>query len=490
MYNKPEGGFSEKALKNLTNAWKVWQLISPNRYIKYNLRNLTGDADHLLAGNPGAFKKVSQAIKELYDITFADRSTTPALKKWIELGGMQTLLQVQEISDVNQLKMLRHLGAGAKNKPNIINKYWSAARTTTDFREAILRYACFLDYYEQIVEGEGTPKNYGASIPEEVNSIKDYWEKAFKLSNELLGAYDDISVAGQYIRERLIPFYSWMEVNATIYKRLVANAVRDDELMRKIGGRAAGNKNLSRFMVVRLGKAIFKIAAFTSLIQAINLIFFPELEEQLPRYARIRPHIILGKDKNGNIIYFSRIGALGDLLEWFGLDTLGPDVKDILNGRKTIKEQIEDMVMAPIDKVINSASPFAKLALEMATGVSVYPELRKPKSIRDRGEYLANSIGIADEYRFVFGKPQRPIGDILKRKVVYLADPRESSYYEILDAKRQFRKNVLHEDTTGFWMNPRSNALYYYKMSLRYGDERAAVRYPENTVCLAVLLMD
>ena len=40
--------------KALLTAWKVWQLISPRRMFKYNLRNLTGDSDAAFVGNPRA----------------------------------------------------------------------------------------------------------------------------------------------------------------------------------------------------------------------------------------------------------------------------------------------------------------------------------------------------------------------------------------------------------------------------------------------------
>ena len=127
---------------------------------------------------------------------------TPDMQAWFERGGMQSTLQVQEMGDINQLKMFKQLhdakGTAKEIPLKVWQGYWKAARLSTDFRESILRYAAFLDYLEQMrADPKGRPKNYGASIPEEVDALDDIYDKAFMLSNDLLGAYDRVSVLGQ-----------------------------------------------------------------------------------------------------------------------------------------------------------------------------------------------------------------------------------------------------------------------------------------------------
>lgn len=68
----------------------------------------------------------------------------------------------------------------------------------TSFREAILRYANYLEYLEQMEKDpRGAPRNFGGSIPENVMALNDLKDRAYKLSNELAGAYDRTSVTGQ-----------------------------------------------------------------------------------------------------------------------------------------------------------------------------------------------------------------------------------------------------------------------------------------------------
>src|SRR5690606_33238228 len=57
-------GPMEQVVKGALNKWKVWQLISPRRFMKYNVRNIFGDADAVFAGNPAAFKRVPKAVND------------------------------------------------------------------------------------------------------------------------------------------------------------------------------------------------------------------------------------------------------------------------------------------------------------------------------------------------------------------------------------------------------------------------------------------
>ncbi|KKK83406.1 hypothetical protein LCGC14_2793730 [marine sediment metagenome] len=113
-------------------------------------------------------------------------------------------------------------------------------RLNTDWREAILRYAGFIEYRNQMLENDGIPRNFGASIPEEVLALDDIDTKAFKLQNELIGAYDQISPIGESLRRYVIPFWSFQELNMRSYWRLWKNAYNDDHLTAAIGRKVVG----------------------------------------------------------------------------------------------------------------------------------------------------------------------------------------------------------------------------------------------------------
>src|SRR3989304_3458531 len=78
----PTTNFISEADKKLIRMWKQWTLLSPRRFFKYNIRNLTGDADALFVGNPAAFKKVPRAARELLDVMLGNKAMTSEMQDW------------------------------------------------------------------------------------------------------------------------------------------------------------------------------------------------------------------------------------------------------------------------------------------------------------------------------------------------------------------------------------------------------------------------
>jgi len=416
---RSENPFLE-AQRTLINKWKQWQLISPRRLFKYNIRNLTGDAEAVFVGNPSGFTKLPKALRELYSVFVERKTMPPNMHDWFERGGMQSTLQAQEMGDINTLKIFIQLHAKGKKISELPktawNQYWKTARLSTDFREATLRYANYLDYLEQIKSSkDGLPKNYGASIPEEIKGIKDPKDKAFMLSNDLVGAYDRISVAGQTFREHIFPFWSFQEINMRRYFRLFKNAANNDRLAEAVGKKALGSAVKSTFTAIRVGKLLIKVTAFWVGLQVYNHLIFPEEEKELSRHVRNRPHIILGRDKNGKIDYFSRIGVLGDFLEWFGLDIAPKYVDALMTGKMTPKEVALDMAESPVNKTVQGMFPFIKVGAEVITRRALFPDVFKPRVIRDRAYHIARSFAMEEEFKKVFKKPSRPYKTTLKK---------------------------------------------------------------------------
>ncbi len=470
-----------QASKTLQRNWKVWTLISPRRWFRYNFRNISGDADAAFAGNPSTFKKTPRAIGELYQVFTGDKSMTPDMKDWFERGGMQTLLQAQELGDVNKLKMFVQLqekkGSLVEMPIKAWQGYWKAARLSTDFREAILRYSAYLDYSDQMRKNNGRPKNFGASIPEEVMALDDIKDRAFKLSNELLGAYDQVGVLGQALREHLIPFWSWNEVNFRRYKQLMINAARDGELAHTVGRKLLGGAVRTPMIAYRVGALAMKASALWVMLDVWNNTRFPELEKGLSAEERNRPHIIFGQDEDGNTLYFSRLGALQDFVDWFGVDAgTVRQVQDVLNGKKSVKEVAVELAKRPVNKLAQGITPFIKAPAEIATGKKVFPDIFSPGQIRDRGLHTAQSLGLENEYRAVMKLPSRPYGETLQDLVTYSNDPELTAYYNAIDEKYRFMKK-LGRKTSGTIINDKSNALYNFKQALYYKDKEAAKRY-------------
>jgi hypothetical protein len=330
----------------------------------------------------------------------------------------------------------------------------------------------------------GTPKNFGASIPDEIMGLQDIRDRAYFLSNDLLGAYDRISVFGRALREHLFPFWSWKELNFKRYLRFAQNAVNDGRTAETVGRMALKGIAKTPYTAYRVGKFLIKATAFWAALQAWNHTMFPEEEKDLPTDKQSRPHIILGVDEDGNTITFDRIGALGDFLEWFGLDVAPKYVDQWLKEKKTLKEIAVEMAKSPVNQLVQGITPLAKTPAEVITRRGLFPDVFRPRTVRDRMQHTAWGLGLADEYKAVFGKPSRGYAKSLSQTLIYKSDPLQSAYYGIIfEEKKDFlkKKGKVWE---GFIITPRGDALYNYKMALRFKDKKAADKYFQEYLLL------
>lgn len=175
--------------------------MNPRRVIKYNLNNLSGDLDAVIAGNPRALKRLPQAVRELYDV-MRGREPTRHYLEATERGVFDSGLSIQEIPDINALSRFQLLKAKRSRMPTqYAIRIWRAMSDYTQFRENWLRYAAYLDYVTRLEAGE-TPKSigYGASDQAMVDALTDPRDRAALMARDLLGDYGAVSHYGQSIR--------------------------------------------------------------------------------------------------------------------------------------------------------------------------------------------------------------------------------------------------------------------------------------------------
>jgi len=461
---------------------KAWFLFAPRRYLKYEARNMTGDADASFVGNPRGFLKTPQATKELGDVLFGKKEITGELKEFFDRGGFDSTLFAQEMGDLQSLwtfeRLYKEQTPGITEIPyRVWKKYWKTVRVTNTFRETILRYGNYLDYLKQMEKNpEGRPNNFGGSKPDEIMGLKDNRDRAYWLSNDLIGPYDRISVMGQNIREYWYPFWSWKELNLKRYVQFAKNAASDGRLAETAGKKMLGTVAKTPYMAYKVGKFLISATAFWTALQVWNHTMFPEEEDDLAEDVKSNPHIIFGRDSEGNIIYFNRIGALGDFLEWFGLDDSPKYVDKWMKGEMTLKEIAEDMVKSPVNVIVQGLTPQIKVPAELITGRTLFPDVFKPGTIRDRGLYLSRSLGLDNEYKAIAGLPSKGYQESLKNFFVYTADPGQGAYADIQETKRRWLKEQ-GKGAEGFWLTPKGNALYNLKLAIRYKDEEATNKY-------------
>jgi DNA repair protein RadC len=468
-------------------AWKQWILINPRRWIRYNLNNMSGDLDITFAYAPAIIKGMKQAFADLRKWQ-ARKELDPALQAeldmWRRKGVLGSGFAVQEVEDVLNImsmdKWVREILLG--EKPNLAMKYWSKAKNYTVLRENVLRLAAARYFRQKLKDGQ---RLHGASKPHEVENITNLDDKAAKLGRELIGDYGNLSSAGQYIRRRLIPFYSWMEINLPRYVYLMRNLRTEDRHSdaAKLRMKMAGI--VSKKVAIGAGKLMIKANLLMGAVLLYNLLAHKDEWEELGEAKRRQMHLILGRREDGTIQTIRFQGALSDALAFFGLEDWPADISDVVKGKASIQEKLIEAPEAFATKVISGIRPEPKLLFEGLTKEQLYPDPFRPRPVRDTLEHVLRAFSLDSIYRMAAGKPGRGatmanhfLSDI-KSLLVYTSDPGEQAYYDTRKMVFDWLEDTGVERPSGK-PTKRSNALYYYRQALKYGDLQAAKRYLEK----------
>ena len=480
--------------QKMLGAWKIWTLLSPRRAIKYNLNNMSGDLDAAVAADPAiVIKHFNTAWKNALDRR-AGRAMTKDEIDMLDRGVIDSGISINEIPDINKLpgfsrlseserqtKLITALRSGDLSKlapPNVIQKYFHWVSGLSQLREGLLREAAYLRAKELMEQGK---KVYWASKPAEIDALPNIKDKAAKVSRELLGDYGNLSAHGEKIRARFIPFWSWMEINTPRYYRLFQNAAAKGE-----GGSTAarmagvGTRKIAGATLGIAEKVLLTQVLFAS-VSAFNHLVHPDEEQLLAEADQKQLHVILGTKPDGKIMTVRFQGAFSDALSWFGLEDYPKTIGKLKAGEMEPGELAKKMLMATPNKIANAAAPFFKLGGELITGKSIYPDITKPRQIRDKGEHAARFLSLDNEYKAMTGKPTRGYLDSLKGLYLYENDPGEIAYQNIRKSAAKYLEKNGKESVSGE-PTARSNALYYYKQALRYGDETALERFREEYI--------
>lgn len=471
----------------MQSSWKQWVLLNPLRALKYNLNNLSGDLDIALAYDPRILRHYYSAARALwsYQIRGLGNAALKAeVQDALKRGVVDSGISIAEIPDINRTGAFRTL---TSDDPNVIQKgiqaYWSGVKGFTTWRENTLRLAAFRHFKGQIAKGKTV---YGASTKSQIDAIKDPEDRAAKLARELIGDYGSVSVAGQWIRRHLIPFYSWTEINAPRYARLMRNLPDEGRSSGRAGAsKAAGTA--ARTAAKALGLAV-KASTLFILAQIWNHQMFPDEEKKLRREGR-ENHIILGTNDDGSIRTLRVQGALADALEWFGASDYPSDIRDVASGKSSVQAKVAQAPKEAANKIIQGLEPFTKTIMELALGRSAYPSIFREgpgfqmqgRPIRDRGEYAARVFSLDSLYRRVTGRP-RPkssggVAAIVDGVVTYRTDPGEAAYWEIRGKVMDWAQDRGREFSLGADPTERGNALYYFKQATKWADEKAAKKW-------------
>lgn len=430
--------------EDLLSMWKQWTLLNPKQAPGYMARNVTGDVDPAIGGAPEVLLMVPAAMKALYRYHRGHLLLTKALATSRNLGvvgsGM-TSVEIPELKDLHLFKRFyseveaARLGpadAAASKIEKAFNAYFSTVRNFSEFRENTLRYAAFLYYRKELKAG--TLKHYGGARKPVVDALladMGVDVAAAHMARNLMGDYGNLTVFGNWLRRYAIPFWSWQEVNTKRYPLLVYNAFQAGQKGR---GVAAGTV----FGVLMASR----LAAPYALLAVWNRLMFPDDEDGLSDYDRGNAHLILGQNPDGTATLLRNVGALGDVMEWAGLNdaiSLWPEYQA---GQITTADLVREMAKAPLAKLVGGARPDIKTAIEVLTGRTLFPSPLTPRAI-PRDIAATGLLGLQDEYLAIKGAVMRQGHRARKhylRRLLGVSDPRRNAIGEMHSLREKYLK--------------------------------------------------
>lgn len=534
--SQPAGSFN-KFMGSLMTGFKRWVTIGPvnGRILKYNYRNFFGDLEAVLQGNPGALYYFKQATKELTDTMLKGGEATGLLAEFNKRGGGLTTEFMTELEHPERLKDFSHLFEPQKSRNPIksiahaFRAYIEIASTLTNLRESILRYASFLSFVKLIQENGGVPPFYGMSKPKEVLALKDnVFDMAFKLANENLGAYDQVSKNTQWLRDNhFTSFLSWVEVNFSRAIQMYKNIWQGNSFLEywikkhgndfidmfagsggggdKLppnngnGGKGGGGGNNEppeppndgnndddefRKMFRKAAKKSgnFALRLGITLALAAPLYFMAKMWNKLMGADENDPNLddrngvslFLGRNPfTGDNIYMFDIGSAWDFFRTTGLHSIfGGDLRDLLDGRITFGQLVSNILDGPVTKIAGNANPYVKAIVEAAFDKRLYPSALHPSPIRDKGKFVAQSFGLDWYYDWITDKPHKPFLDF-SSSVFNTVKQDQSAYFFIQGRKKIFQENVLGKYNDAFTMTRRGEALRNAKRAIDLGDKKS-----------------
>lgn len=504
--------FLNRMARGATSFWKVGKLYFPHSFAKYSLGNFADDTTSAykftsVKRHPHITKTfLKRAAPEVMGFLFGKRQASPEYREFLLRAGtdgqqLRAELGIQDLEGTAQSRIARALSAPLfwrrmiggpwQMGSELQNAYMARVMRIDGAREHLWRFTLFLDYLDQMQKSaDGRPGDYGTSIPDEVLALDNLYDRAYHLSNDVMGAYDKTTAFGRWVADHVIPFWRYQEQNHRRHYRYLANQTRDVMGAAKAGRSVAASLGLAArgtpLMMARLGAFAVKMAAIDAALTAYNNARFPDAEESLDEKERQKPHLITGYDpRTGEVQYIRNLGANPDFYALFGLMDNARLGKRWLDGEITAREAATKALERDGQTLLESFGPWRTVALllhgiQQTRGGKVMP-------VRDPVEkILGETMGpwAVAGYRKLNEIPQRPFS---ARKMIQAgADIHETAYYHTLDRLGDFRRQMdMGGSVGGGPYSEKQNALYWYRQAKRWGDDRLAQKYGAQYVLLA-----
>jgi DNA repair protein RadC len=491
---RQQAGMVGTVSRTITRGWKWWVTLSPPHFIRFMANNMSGDAEFattlalLDARNAQGWdwsKELRRAAKDAWRLNV--RHEPPAgdlahMQRHGAIGTAGSMLQLRDLSADDLLRAVqqRHEPGVLRALARLPGTYADFARDVNQAREEIVRIAVYRYYRAQMAAGRDPNQMPHASDGDQVAEL---WAArrepgalealAGLLSRDAMIDYRHATQQGQLLRQHILPFWRWQEGNASRYAQLLVNEVRRG---RGAGARAAIGAKVSGSVAWRVARYALVVNLFGAAVALWNRGCYPE-EDELLRRRGYKGYLILGRKKDGRIRWIRMEGALNSILAWFGAEDAGADIRDVKAGQKTGREWAGETLLAPVQQAINQVVPIEKTAAELLLGRRLWPDVLHPSPIRDRAGYVAQQYNLDRLYNWLTDRPVRPedrgIGAWAAKTILRYDDPGESAYVAVMGSMFDWAR-AHDRPTDGFRTTPRGDALYLYRKSLQYGDDKAA----------------
>ena len=489
------GSFSGTTMR----AWKMNILFSPLNYPRYEFNNTVTDIGKLWSVNPGLFKELPAAAREVSEF-FKGGKPSKELEQAFKRGVIDSVTA----AEVGQLKRYDQFADFLSDKELTLERVKKVLTMTlrlARLREATFRYAKFKHDVERMRNG-GSPI-YAGAYWRDVEAMEGIYEKAAFISRRTFGDYEDISVSGSFIRKHLQPFYSWTEINF----RYNANLFRNFYDMIKLGewneartiagqGVRSGISLSSRVAagaLTRLMLPYLAIQMWNNFGGAAMGVWDDDddLESTLTEYDRKRFHILLGKDSDGKTMVIYAPTALSDLMEWFGGNNFSRLAGEFLRKEIDLYTFVTDFAkQVPIDfgnELIQGIRPGIKALYTGLSGKNPFPDVFNQRTVSKDDMAWVIFSGMTDRhygllFRNMLDRDYYSPNDVQSwwqqtLLQVRRRDPEMWSYYEIRDKAADYLWVMKGEKKGYDYTSTDQQTLRSFRKAMYNADVKAAIKF-------------
>ena len=517
----------DAAMKKGLGMWKAWKLFMPWNHIRYEYGNVVADVEKIFSSNPGTFATMPAAAREIREFWRGGEPSADlraALKDGVinaitaqEMGGLSRLRAFKDFETTSERiwNTIKTRGSNFLSNP-IIQTAWTTAALgnrmaggdmelfaklgdfsspeLSAFREAVFRYANYKNNLAKIRAGERP--EYGGAYHRDIDAMQDSRpgagdraeRQASQISKATFGDYGDLSVLGSGVRDKLIPFYSWMEVNFKYHANLFRNLrdmVRADQLSTAeaagkgaraaatfaagFGARAAGG------MVLRLALPYVAVALWNSSGDR------DQMEKELSDEDRRRFHVILGRTADGkvNVIYGQT--ALIDVIKWFSGAAFAQQAGAYLNGKTDFRTAFsawkDQLVPDFLNNTAGSAGPYLKMPYTYAFKKNPFPDITDMRTVP---AYDMRRVILGQAFDdFTADYTSKDFGTWTKQLVLQVRqrDPEQWAFFDIKDKASQFLAAATGTKRNSDIDAPDQQVLRNFRRAIYKGDIEAAVQF-------------